>query len=259
MLRPRVSPSAARLALPALRTSAARERARRAALAGAAGLWRSGWVAVALITLGAAALRLAHLGAVVSDPFYDGAVRSMTLSWHNFFFGAVEPGGSGRDRQAAGRPVAAGRQRRTASAGARPRSSCRRRSPGTLAVPLLFAARRARLRRARRASPRRSRWRCCRSRCITARSDTMDAVMMALMVLALLLAVRARRDRRARSGCSAPRWRSAWRSTSSCSSRCRRCRRSRCSPGSACPAAAAGAPRSSRWPAWCTSRSRSRG
>src|SRR5206468_620264 len=26
--------------------------------------------------------------------FYDAAVRSMGLSWHNFFFGAIEPGGS---------------------------------------------------------------------------------------------------------------------------------------------------------------------
>jgi len=49
---------------------------------------------VGLITLGAAVLRLIHLGAVAPDPFYDAAVRSMTLSWHNFFFGAFEPGAS---------------------------------------------------------------------------------------------------------------------------------------------------------------------
>ena len=39
-------------------------------------------------------LRLVHIGAVPPDPFYDAAVRSMGLSWHNFFFGAFEPGGS---------------------------------------------------------------------------------------------------------------------------------------------------------------------
>src|SRR5580658_7247065 len=52
------------------------------------------WATVALITLGAAALRLVHIGRVEPDPFYDAAVRSMGLSWHNFFFGAFEPGGS---------------------------------------------------------------------------------------------------------------------------------------------------------------------
>ncbi len=49
---------------------------------------------MALITLGAAVLRLLHIGQVPPDPFYDAAVRSMALSWHNFFFGAFEPGGS---------------------------------------------------------------------------------------------------------------------------------------------------------------------
>ena len=31
---------------------------------------------------------------VSPDPFYDAAVRSMSLSWHNFFFGAFEPSAS---------------------------------------------------------------------------------------------------------------------------------------------------------------------
>ena len=39
-------------------------------------------------------LRLIHIGKVPPDPFYDAAVRSMALSWHNFFFGAFEPGAS---------------------------------------------------------------------------------------------------------------------------------------------------------------------
>ncbi len=52
------------------------------------------WTALALITIGAGALRLVALGKVSPDPFYDAAVRSMGLSWHNFFFGAFEPGAS---------------------------------------------------------------------------------------------------------------------------------------------------------------------
>src|ERR1700726_1849840 len=52
------------------------------------------YAALALITAGAAALRLIALNRVPPDPFYGAAVRSMTLSFHNFFFGAYEPGGS---------------------------------------------------------------------------------------------------------------------------------------------------------------------
>ena len=55
---------------------------------------RTEWAIVAAITIAAAVLRLWQIGKVPPDPFYDAAVRSMTLSWHNFFFGAFEPGGS---------------------------------------------------------------------------------------------------------------------------------------------------------------------
>ncbi|MDX6541516.1 MAG: hypothetical protein QOI71_3126 [Gaiellales bacterium] len=48
---------------------------------------------VAAITALAAVLRLANFSQVPSNSFYDAAVRSMGLSWHNFFFGAFEPGG----------------------------------------------------------------------------------------------------------------------------------------------------------------------
>jgi 4-amino-4-deoxy-L-arabinose transferase-like glycosyltransferase len=41
----------------------------------------------------AAAFRLYGLDDGHSDPYYDAAVRSMGLSWHNFFFAAFEPGG----------------------------------------------------------------------------------------------------------------------------------------------------------------------
>src|SRR5437764_8521911 len=50
--------------------------------------------AIALITAGAAVLRLLYISRVSPDPFYDAAVRSMGISWHNFFFGAFEPSGS---------------------------------------------------------------------------------------------------------------------------------------------------------------------
>ena len=42
----------------------------------------------------AAALRFWAFARVPPNPFYDAAVRSMGLSWHNFFYGAFEPGGS---------------------------------------------------------------------------------------------------------------------------------------------------------------------
>jgi 4-amino-4-deoxy-L-arabinose transferase-like glycosyltransferase len=54
-----------------------------------------GWLlALAAVTLLAACLRLVALAAVPDTPFYDAAVRSMTLSWHNFFYGAFDPGAS---------------------------------------------------------------------------------------------------------------------------------------------------------------------
>jgi 4-amino-4-deoxy-L-arabinose transferase-like glycosyltransferase len=46
------------------------------------------------ITLLGAALRLVRLRYVPEDNYYDAAVRSMSLSLHNFFYGAFEPGGS---------------------------------------------------------------------------------------------------------------------------------------------------------------------
>src|SRR5262249_60384512 len=50
-----------------------------------------GGAAVAAVAL---ALRLTGLSRVAPDPFYDAAVRSMGTSWHDFLFGALEPGGS---------------------------------------------------------------------------------------------------------------------------------------------------------------------
>jgi 4-amino-4-deoxy-L-arabinose transferase-like glycosyltransferase len=147
------------------------------------------WAAVALITLGAAVLRLVHIGKVETDPFYDAAVRSMGLSWHNFFFGAFEPGGSvSIDKP----PVDLWLQ--VASVKLLGFNSTTLKLPeafaGIAAVPLLFAA----VRRM---------WSTPAGlvaavglavlpvEVITSRSDTMDAVMMTLIVLALWLIVRA--------------------------------------------------------------------
>src|SRR5258708_574351 len=48
--------------------------------------------AICVITDVAAALRFAEIDDVSANPFYDAAVRSMSLSAHNFFFGAFDPG-----------------------------------------------------------------------------------------------------------------------------------------------------------------------
>ncbi len=147
------------------------------------------WVALAAIVAAAAALRLVDLGAVRLDPFYDAAVRSMGLSWHNFFLGAYEPGGSvSIDKP----PVDLWLQ--VASVKLLGWSSTSLKLPealaGTASVPLLYAA----LRRpfgtlaglvaaaALAVLP---------IEVITARSDTMDAVMTMLLVVALWAVVRA--------------------------------------------------------------------
>ncbi|HEV7937448.1 MAG TPA: glycosyltransferase family 39 protein [Solirubrobacteraceae bacterium] len=147
------------------------------------------WVALALITALAAALRLVDLGAVRLDPFYDAAVRSMGVSWHNFFFGAYEPGGSvSIDKP----PVDLWLQ--VASVKLFGWGSTSLKLPealaGTLAVPLLYAAVKrpfgtiAGLAAALALA-------VLPIEVITARSDTMDAVMMLLLVLAFLAVVRA--------------------------------------------------------------------
>jgi 4-amino-4-deoxy-L-arabinose transferase-like glycosyltransferase len=134
-------------------------------------------------------LRLVDLGAVRLDPFYDAAVRSMGSSWHDFFLGAYEPGGSvSIDKP----PVDLWLQ--VASVKLLGWGSTSLKLPealaGTMSVPLLYAA----IRRpfgvlaglvaaaALAVLP---------IEVITARSDTMDAVMMMLLVVALLMLVRA--------------------------------------------------------------------
>jgi 4-amino-4-deoxy-L-arabinose transferase-like glycosyltransferase len=144
---------------------------------------------MASIMAAAAVLRLLYIGRVSPDPFYDAAVRSMGLSWHNFFFGAFEPGGSvSIDKP----PVDLWLQ--VASVKLFGFSSTTLKLPevfaGVVSVPMLFLAVR------RIWSPAAGLAAALALtvlpvEVITSRSDTMDAVMMALIVLALLLLVRA--------------------------------------------------------------------
>jgi 4-amino-4-deoxy-L-arabinose transferase-like glycosyltransferase len=147
------------------------------------------WMAVALITLGAAVLRLVHIGKVSPDPFYDAAVRSMGLSWHNFFFGAFEPGGSvSIDKPPVDLWLG------VASVKLFGFSSTTLKLPeafaGIAAVPLLFAAVR-RMWSTPAGLAAAVGMAVLPVEVITSRSDTMDAVMMVLIVLALWLIVRA--------------------------------------------------------------------
>ncbi len=144
---------------------------------------------VGALTLLAAALRLWQIGKVPPDPFYDAAVRSMTLSWHNFFFGAFEPGASvSIDKP----PVDLWLQ--VASVKALGFSSTTLKLPealaGIVSVPLIYEAVR-RLWSATAGIAAAAGLAVLPIEVITARSDTMDAVMMALLVLALLLIARA--------------------------------------------------------------------
>jgi len=147
------------------------------------------WTVVAAITLGAAVLRLLYLNRVSPDPFYDAAVRSMGLSWHNFFFGAFEPGGSvSIDKP----PVDLWLQ--VVSVKLLGFSSTTLKVPealaGIAAVPLLFATVK-RMWSAPAGIAAALTMAVLPVDVITSRSDTMDCVMMALIVLALWLIVRA--------------------------------------------------------------------
>ncbi|HEV3284725.1 MAG TPA: glycosyltransferase family 39 protein [Solirubrobacteraceae bacterium] len=147
------------------------------------------WGALGLIVLAATVLRLLYIGKVSPDPFYDAAVRSMGLSWHNFFFGAFEPGGSvSIDKP----PIDLWLQ--VVSVKLFGFSSTTLKLPevlaGIAAVPLLFAVV-ARVWSASAGLAAALALTVLPVDVITARSDTMDGVMMALIVLALLFLVRA--------------------------------------------------------------------
>ncbi len=147
------------------------------------------WALLALITAAGAALRLIAIGRVETDPFYDAAVRSMGLSWHNFFFGAFEPGASvSIDKP----PVDLWLQ--VATVKVLGFTSTTLKLPealsGTVAVPLLFVAVR-RMWSTLAGLAAAAALALLPVDVITSRSDTMDGVMMLLIVLALVFFVRA--------------------------------------------------------------------
>jgi 4-amino-4-deoxy-L-arabinose transferase-like glycosyltransferase len=147
------------------------------------------WALVAAITIGAAVLRLVHIGQVPPDPFYDAAVRSMAMSWHNFFFGAFEPSGSvSIDKP----PIDLWLQ--VFSVKLLGFSSTTLKLPeacaGIVSVPLLYVLVR-RMWSAPAGIAAAVAMAVLPIEVITARSDTMDGVMMLTLVLALLAVVRA--------------------------------------------------------------------
>jgi 4-amino-4-deoxy-L-arabinose transferase-like glycosyltransferase len=152
--------------------------------------------AIVAITLLAGALRLWSLRAVPDDPFYDAAVRSMTVSLHNFFFGAIEPGGTiAIDKP----PLDTWLQ--VASTQLFGWGPVALKLPpalaGTFAVPLLYdAVRRVRGRLPGLASA--LMLAVLPIAVLSSRSDTMDSVAMFLNVAALWLLVRFAQTNRAR-------------------------------------------------------------
>ncbi|HXM86492.1 MAG TPA: glycosyltransferase family 39 protein [Solirubrobacteraceae bacterium] len=150
---------------------------------------RREWALLALITLAAAALRLIAIGKVETDPFYDAAVRSMGFSWHNFFFGAFEPGGSvSIDKP----PVDLWLQVASVKLfGFTPTAlKLPEALSGIAAAPLLFVAVK-RIWSTPAGLAAAAALALLPVDVITSRSDTMDGVMMLLIVLALVLIVRA--------------------------------------------------------------------
>jgi 4-amino-4-deoxy-L-arabinose transferase-like glycosyltransferase len=149
---------------------------------------------LAAITVAAALLRLWDFARVPPNMFYDAAVRSMSLSWHNFFFGAFEPGAQVSIDKG---PVDLWLQ--VASVKAFGFTSIATRLPevaaGILAIPLLYdlvrrlAGRRAGLGAAGALA-------VLPTAILTAHSDTMDSVMMLLDVAAAWLVVVGARSRK---------------------------------------------------------------
>jgi 4-amino-4-deoxy-L-arabinose transferase-like glycosyltransferase len=151
-------------------------------------------VAIAGITVLAGALRLAHLGGVPGNPYYDAAVHTMSQSWHAFLFGALDPSGMvSVDKP----PVDLWLQ--VAAVKVLGFNSTALKLPqalaGTIAVPLLYdLVRRGFGRGAGLASA--AALAVMPIAVMTARSDTMDTAMMALLVASGWLAVFAvQRDR----------------------------------------------------------------
>jgi 4-amino-4-deoxy-L-arabinose transferase-like glycosyltransferase len=156
---------------------------------------RASAIPFAIVAL-AAVLRLWGIQHDAQNPFYDAAVRSMGLSWHNFFFGALDPSAKlaidkppvdlwlqvlstkllGFNRTALALPEALGGIAAVALLYAAVTRACGR-TAGALAALALAVLPIA---------------------VLTSRSDTMDSVMSALLVAALWASVVAVQSRRAR-------------------------------------------------------------
>jgi 4-amino-4-deoxy-L-arabinose transferase-like glycosyltransferase len=152
------------------------------------------WLLAAVVACGAG-LRLWGLTRAPPNPFYDAAVRSMGRSWHNFFLGALEPGGSvSIDKPPVDLWVQVASTKLlgfTTFALHLPEAVC-----GTIAIALLYVA-------------VRSVWgqqagifaalalAVLPIAVLTARSDTMDSVLTVLLVAALWASIRALRTGRA--------------------------------------------------------------
>jgi 4-amino-4-deoxy-L-arabinose transferase-like glycosyltransferase len=157
--------------------------------------WPRWAIPVGIVAL-AATLRLWEIGNDIANPFYDAAVRSMGLSWHNFFFGALDPGATasidkppidlwlqvgatkllGYNRTALALPEALGGIATVAMLYAAITRACGRLAGGLAALALAVLP----------------------IAVLTSRSDTMDSVMSALLVAALWAAIVALQRRRAR-------------------------------------------------------------
>jgi 4-amino-4-deoxy-L-arabinose transferase-like glycosyltransferase len=147
------------------------------------------------ITFLGAVLRLWNFARVPSNPYYDAAVRSMTLSWHNFFFGAFEPGA-----QVSIDKAPADLWLQVASVKLFGFTATTTRLPavaaGILAIPLLYdLVRRLFGRPAGLAAA--AALAVLPTAILTSHSDTMDSVMMLLDVLAAWLVVVGAQSRKA--------------------------------------------------------------
>ncbi|HMJ32353.1 MAG TPA: glycosyltransferase family 39 protein [Baekduia sp.] len=174
-------------------TLTSRRTAPRAQIAAHAGVVTAAPLA-GIVLLGAL-LRLWAFDRVEPNPYYDAAVRSMTLSWHNFFFGAFEPGAQVSIDKAPGdlwlQVASVKLLGFTAIATRVPEVAA-----GILAIPLLYdLVRRLFGRRAGLGAA--AALAVLPTAVLTAHSDTMDSVMMLLDVLAAWLVVVGAQSRRA--------------------------------------------------------------
>jgi 4-amino-4-deoxy-L-arabinose transferase-like glycosyltransferase len=156
---------------------------------------RRWWLALALVTLVGAVLRLISLSTVPENLFYDAAVRSMGLSLHNFLYGAFDP----TARTAIDKPpidlwlqvVAVKLFGFNSTVLKLPEAVA-----GTAAIPLLYDLVR-RLAGPAAALCGAATLALLPTSVITARSDTMDSFMMALLlVVAWLLVASVQRGER---------------------------------------------------------------